>query len=368
MNLPAFPWDSLVPYRERAREHPDGLVDLSVGTPVDATPRVVREALAGAANSPGYPTTLGTEALRASAAGWLRRRFGIETVDPVHGVLPCVGSKELVAWLPTLLGLGKADVVVHPELAYPTYGIGALMAGAEAVAADSVVALGPRRPRVIWVNSPANPDGRILPAEHLAKMVAWARECGAVLVADECYIEFGWDAKPVSVLDPAVNGGSLDGVLAVHSLSKRSNLAGYRAGFVAGDPDMLATLLEIRKHAGMLMPGPVQAAMAAALDDDAHVDEQLARYRARRELLRDALVGAGLRIDRSEGSLYLWATRDEPCWETIAWLADQGILAAPGEYYGPLGASHVRVALTATDERVAAASKRLRPASHQMIM
>ncbi|WP_166348865.1 succinyldiaminopimelate transaminase [Phytoactinopolyspora limicola] len=359
ISLPAFPWDALVPFRERARAHPGGLVDLSVGTPVDPTPEVVRQALIAAADAPGYPTTVGTPALRAAAAGWLRRRFGVATVDPDTGVLPTIGSKELIAWLPTLLGLGADDVVVHPELAYPTYDIGARLAGARPRAADSTVALGPDRPRLVWLNSPANPHGRILPAEHLAKMVAWARECGAVLAADECYLEFGWDTTAVSVLDPAVNGGSLAGILAVHSLSKRSNLAGYRAGFVAGDPALINVLLEARKHGGMMVPAPVQAAMTAALDDDTHVDGQLARYRRRRTLLRSALEGAGFTIDHSEGSLYLWATRGEPCWTTVDWLAGRGILVAPGDFYGPAGARHVRVALTATDERVDAAVARL---------
>lgn len=357
--LPAFPWDALVPHRERAQAHPDGIVDLSVGTPVDPTPAVVRQALAEAADAPGYPTTVGTPELRAAAAGWLSRRFGIDTVDPVSGLLPSIGSKELVAWLPALLGLGRDDIVVHPELAYPTYDIGARLAGASPRRADSVVALGPERPAMVWLNSPANPHGRILPVEHLAKTVAWARERGVVLAADECYLEFGWDARPVSVLDRAVNEGSLEGILALHSLSKRSNLAGYRAGFVAGDPVLLEQVLAVRKHAGLMMPAPVQAAMTAALNDDGHVDEQLARYRRRREILRSALETAGFRIDHSEGSLYLWATRGEPCWQSVEWLAGNGILVTPGDFYGPAGAFHVRVSLTATDERVTAASERL---------
>jgi succinyldiaminopimelate transaminase len=358
-SLPAFPWDSLVPYRERAAAHADGLVDLSVGTPVDPTPQVVRDALAQAADAPGYPTVLGTQALRRAAAEWLQRRFGIGGVAPETSILPAIGSKELIAWLPMLLGLGPGDVVVHPELAYPTYDISARLVGAEPVAADATVALGPRRPALIWLNSPANPHGQILPAEHLAKVVAWARERGVVVAADECYIEFGWDAAPASVLHPDVNGGSLDGILCVHSLSKRSNLAGYRAGFVAGDARLVTTLLGIRKHAGMMMPAPIQAAMAAALADDAHVDDQLARYRSRRATLRAALENSGFRIDHSEGSLYLWATREEPCWDTVGWLAKRGILVAPGDFYGPAGREHVRVALTATDERVAAAAERL---------
>lgn len=356
--LPDFPWDSLDQYRERASAHPDGLVDLSVGTPVDPTPAVVQRALAAAADAPQYPATYGTAALRGAVVEWLSRRFGIHGVD-ARGVLPTIGSKELVSWLPTLLGLGARETVVHPELAYPSYDIGARLAGAPAIAADSLTAVGPARVGLVWVNSPANPHGRVLPAEHLAKVVAWARERGAVVASDECYLEFGWDAKPVSVLDPAVNGGTLDGVLAVHSLSKRSNLAGYRAGYVVGDIDLVQRLLAIRKHAGMMMPAPVQAAMVAALGDDAHVDEQRVRYAARREVLRSAFEAAGFGIDNSEAGLYLWVTRDEPCWDTVGWLADRGILVAPGEYYGTRGARHVRVALTTTDERAKSAAQRL---------
>jgi succinyldiaminopimelate transaminase len=213
--------------------------------------------------------------------------------------------------------------------------------------------------RLIWVNSPANPHGRVLPAEHLAKVVAWARERGAVVASDECYLDFGWDARPVSVLHPSVCAGSYDGVLAVQSLSKRSNLAGYRAGFVAGGASVVSQLLEIRRHAGLMVPAPVQAAMVAALDDDGHVDEQLARYAARRDTLRAAFTAAGFMVDHSEAGLYLWVTRGEPCRDTVASLAVLGILVAPGDFYGPAGAEHVRVALTATDDRVAAAARRL---------
>jgi succinyldiaminopimelate transaminase len=358
LTLPDFPWDSLAPYEARAAAHPYGLIDLSVGTPVDSTPMVIRHALSAAADAPGYPQTYGTPRLRAAVADWFRRRWGVDTVDP-DGVLPTIGSKELVAWLPTLLGLGIGDAVVYPTLAYPTYDVGARLAGADSIAADSLTALGPRRVGLVWVNSPASPHGRVLPAAHLAKVVAWARERGAVVASDECYLEFGWAVRPVSVLDPEVNGGSLDGLLAVHSLSKRSNMAGYRAGFVTGDISLVRRLLEVRKHAGMMVPAPVQASMIAALDDDAHVDDQRERYLARRNLLRQALEKAGLRIDHSEGGLYLWVTRDEPCWDTVSWFATLGILVVPGDFYGPAGARHVRMALTATDDDVASAAARL---------
>lgn len=356
--LPEFPWASLQPYKERAAAFPGGLIDLSVGTPVDPTPKLVQNALADAADAPGYPMTAGTAAVREAFTAYLGRRFGIDGVE-AGGVMPLIGSKEFVAWLPTMLGLGDGDTVTIPELAYPTYDIGARLAGAESVRADSIVALGPTRPGLIWVNSPRNPDGQVLPAEHLAKVVAWARERGTVVASDECYLEFGWRDRPVSVLDPTVNGGSLDGVLAVHSLSKRSNLAGYRAGFAAGDVGLVRRLVEMRKHAGMIVPAPVQHAMAEALGDDAHVDEQRDRYRERRASLWASLEEAGFRIDRSDGGLYLWATRDEHCWDTVGWFADRGVLVAPGSLYGPSGARHIRVALTASDDHIAAATTRM---------
>lgn len=347
----------MLPFAERARAHSGGLVDLSVGTPVDPTPAVVQRALAEASDAPGYPITRGTPQLRSAVRDYLARRWGADVPD--EAVLPVIGTKELVAWLPTLLGLRAGDAVVHPRLAYPTYAVGALLAGAEPVAADATSALGPSRVGLFWLNSPANPDGRILPVEHMAKVVAWGRERGSVVASDECYLEFGWDAQPVSVLHPQVCGGSLEGVLAVHSLSKRSNMAGYRAGVVVGDPAIVARLHEVRRHAGMMVPGPVQAAMVAAFSDDAHARQQRDRYAARRHVLGSALLEAGFTIERSEGSLYLWATRGEPALDTVAWCADRGVLVAPGTFYGPLGERHVRVSLTATDERVAEASRRL---------
>jgi succinyldiaminopimelate transaminase len=322
---------------------------------------VVRAALAGsAADEPGYPTTHGPDSLREALAGAMARRFGV-TVDPV-AVLPTIGSKELVAWLPTLLGLGSGDTVVIPELAYPTYEVGARLAGTEFVRTDSTMALGPQRIALIWLNSPSNPTGRVLPPEHLRKVVQWARERGAVVASDECYLTLASASqRAVSVLHPDVCGGSFENLLAVHSMSKSSNMAGYRGAFVTGDPTLIADLLEVRKHAGMIVPAPVQAAMVAALGDDEHVVEQRGRYADRRLHLLRALQECGFVVDGSAAGLYLWATRGESCWTTVDWLAEQGILVAPGEFYGPSGAQHVRVALTATDERVAAAVSRLRP-------
>jgi succinyldiaminopimelate transaminase len=361
VQLPQFPWDRLAPFAERARRHPDGIVDLSIGTPVDPTPAVVAAALAAAADAPGYPATYGTPELRQAVADWFARRRGVPDVDP-DGVLPTIGSKELVAWLPTLLGLGAGDLVVHPEVAYPSYDVGARLAGATPLPADGTAQVGPRagRVRLVWLNSPGNPTGKVLGVEHLAKVVAWARGIGAVVASDECYAELGWDGAEVpSILDPRVCGGSHEGLLAVYSTSKQSNLAGYRAAFVAGDVALVKQLLEVRKHAGMMMPSPVQAALVAALSDDEHVAVQRERYRVRREVARDALLGAGFRIDHSEAGLYLWATRGEACWDTAAWLADRGVLVAPGEFYGSAGTRHVRVALTGTDERIGQLPRRL---------
>jgi succinyldiaminopimelate transaminase len=356
--LPDFPWDNLTAYAERARAHADGVVDLSIGTPVDPTPAVVQDALRAAADSPGYPVTIGRAETRQACVDWLARRHGVTGLG-LDGVIPSIGSKELIASLPTHLGLGPADLVVYPPLAYPTYEVGARLVGARAIATDSLTSLGPETPALVWLNSPSNPTGRVLPVEHLKKVVDWCRERGALLVSDECYLECAWEADPVSVLHPDVCGGSHEGILAVHSLSKRSNLAGYRCAFVAGDPAVVGELLAVRKNLGLMMPGPQQHAMVAALEDDAHVVEQHARYAARRAKLREAIEAAGFRVDHSEASLYLWATRGEDCWETVSWLADRGILVAPGAFYGTAGKHHVRIAFTATDERVDAAVARL---------
>ncbi|RPF20219.1 succinyldiaminopimelate transaminase [Myceligenerans xiligouense] len=350
-----FPWDTLAELQATARAHPGGMIDLSMGTPVDPTPRLVREALAAAADSPGYPMTAGTPELRASVAEWFARRRGVPGLEPDQ-VLPTVGSKELVALLPSLLGVGPGDVVVHPRVAYPTYAVGAAAAGATALATDDVDAWAGRDDvRLVWVNSPANPHGRVLGVDELRRVVAAAREIGAVVVSDECYAELGWGrwapdgdrAGVPSILDPRVCDNSHAGLLAAYSLSKQSNLAGYRAAFVAGDGEIVGRLLARRKHLGLIVPAPVQAAMVAALGDDAHVAAQRSVYGARRRALADALASAGLTVDHSEAGLYLWVRSD------AEWFAERGILVAPGGLYGPDGDDHVRTALTATDAHIA---------------
>ncbi|WP_439565093.1 succinyldiaminopimelate transaminase [Microcella sp.] len=391
LELPDFPWDSLAPFATRAREHPDGIVDLSVGSPVDPTPAVVRDALVAATDAHAYPQTMGTPALRAAIARWYARRRDVTLIGP-DAVLPTIGSKELVALLPLLLGLGPGDIVVYPRTAYPTYAVGSAIARTAGVAADDPSDW-PASTRLVWLNSPGNPTGAVLGVPALRAAVARARELGAVLVNDECYAELGWqperwaddsvtagvagaggagaggagvggagaggDYRVPSILDPRVTDGDHTNLLSVYSLSKQSNLAGYRAAFLAGDEAIVRRVLEVRKHAGLIPPAPVQAAMVAALDDDAHVAAQRERYRARRTVLRAALEGAGFRIDHSEAGLYLWCTRGEPALATIALLAEHGILAAPGTFYEGDSSQHVRLALTATDERIAAAAQRL---------
>ena len=355
--LPEFPWDRLAPYGDRARAHPGGIVDLSIGTPVDPTPEVVQDALRAAADAPGYPLTIGTPALRAAITGWVGSRLGAEVT--AAEVVPSIGSKELVALLPSLLGLEPGTEVLIPALAYPTYDAGARLAGCVPVPVEDPTTADPANVGLVWLNSPSNPTGEVWSADRLRGVVEWAREHGILVASDECYLELGWTAEPVSVLDATVSGGSTEGLLAVHSLSKRSNLAGYRAGFTVGDATAIAAITEARKHLGLLMPAPVQAALVAALGDDAHVAAQKALYRARRDVLLPAVEAAGFTVSHSEAGLYLWCTRGEDCWATVDALAGVGVLAAPGSFYGDAGAQHVRFALTATDERIAAAAERL---------
>lgn len=361
-DLADYPWDAVAPYAERARRHPDGIVDLSIGSPVDPTPEVVAQALADATDAHAYPATAGSPALREAIAEWYSRRRGVPGLTAAN-VLPTVGSKELVALLPLLLGLGPGDAVVHPRAAYPTYEVGARLVGAEPVASDDPAAW-PENTRLVWVNSPGNPDGRVLSIGEMTDAVTCARELGAVLASDECYAELGWDApwdaeRVPSVLDPAVVGDDFSGVLSVYSLSKQSNLAGYRAAFLAGDDALVARLLTGRKHLGLMPPAPVQRAMTVALGDDAHVAAQREHYARRRAILKPAVEAAGFTIDRSEAGLYLWATEGRDAWESVGRLADLGILVGPGHFYGSHFPNHVRFSLTATDERIAAAAERL---------
>ena len=348
--LPDFPWDALAPYGVIARTHPEGAIDLSVGTPVDATPEFIQSALREASNSPSYPLTMGTPELREAITEWAKKTLGV-TGD--FGVLPLIGSKEFVAWLPTFI---EAQKVLYPDVAYPTYLVGALLAQAEATAVSLDASQWPAAD-MAWVNSPSNPTGRVHSEAEYRSAITWSRTNKSVLVSDECYLEFGDSVKPTSILQ--YTDGDNKNILAVFSLSKRSSMAGYRAAFIVGDPALIAKILEVRKHAGMMVALPVQKAMAVALSDDLHVAEQRVRYNARRATLVPALLAAGFAIDHSEAGLYIWASRQEDCWDSVAWLAEIGIIATPGIFYGELGSRHIRIAMTATDAQIRDAARRI---------
>ena len=349
--LPDFPWDALAPYGEKARAHPQGIIDLSQGTPVDPTPEFIQQAFRDASNSPSYPVTAGTPELRAAIKKWATERLGA-TGD--FDVLPIIGSKELVAWLPTYL---ESQTVLIPEIAYPTYHVGAVLAAAQSVPVAIDAKSWPHAD-LAWLNSPSNPTGRVHSVDEVKACIQWSRANKSVLISDECYLEFDQNAHSVSVLSQT--GGDNTNILAVHSLSKRSSMAGYRAAFMVGDGALIARIREIRKHGGMMVPLPVQKAMTVALADDAHVAEQRARYNARKDAMRPALVSAGFTIEFSDSGLYLWCTRNEDAWTSVAWLAERGILATPGSFYGEQGKNHIRIAMTATDAQIADAVQRLK--------
>lgn len=351
--LPDFPWDALKPYGDIARRYQNGCIDLSQGTPVDATPAFIQESLRQGANSPSYPLTAGTAELASAIEKWARTRLGA-TGD--FGVLPLIGSKELVAWLPTFLAAKK---VLIPQVAYPTYNVGALLAAAQPIPVSIDATTWPPAD-LAWINSPANPTGRVHSTNELMANIGWARANNAILVSDECYLEFADSATPTSIL--AQTGGDNKNILALHSLSKRSSMAGYRAAFLIGDCALIAKILEIRKHAGMMVALPVQKAMITALSDSKHVEEQRLRYNARRKLLAPALSANGFQVEFSQAGLYIWCTRNEDGWKSVTWLANLGILATPGSFYGALGTNYVRLALTASDAQINDAVTRLNSA------
>jgi succinyldiaminopimelate transaminase len=357
--LPDFPWDALAPYAERARKYPQGAIDLSVGTPVDPTPEFIQEAFRSASNSPSYPVTVGTQELQSAIRGWAEKTLG---ATGYFGVLPLIGSKEFVAWLPTFL---ESKSVLYPEIAYPTYLVGSLLGQAEAIPVAIDASTWPAA-EMAWVNSPSNPTGRVHSESEYRAAIDWSRRENAVLVSDECYLEFGDSQTPTSILK--YTDGDYSNLLAVFSLSKRSSMAGYRAAFAIGDPLLITKILEVRKHAGMMVSLPVQKAMVAALSDSTHVEAQRDRYNARRAILKSALTNAGFEIHDSAAGLYIWATRNESSWDSVSWLADIGIITTPGIFYGEKGAQYIRVAMTATDQQISEAADRINSASENKKM
>lgn len=353
---PPYPHDRLAPLLDAAARHPGGVIDLSIGTPFDAPPELTHRALADIDAARGYPPATGTDDYRSAAAGWLHRRFGIE-IDPNH-VAACVGTKELVAGLPHWLRLRtpERDTVLYPAVSYPTYAMGATLAGCRAVPVpvdaswelrlDAIDPADAARALCLWTNTPANPTGAL---DDLGAAARWGRTHGVPVLSDECYAEFTWSGEPRSILEH----GS-DGVLAMHSLSKRSNFAGARIGFYAGDADLVEYLSEVRKHSGLMPPGPVQAAGALAWADDLHVAEQRERYRRRLEVTAEVLRAVGLEVPPPRGAFYHWVPApDGDAWGLTGWLAtDLGVIVSPGDFYGPDGAGHVRVAAVQPDDRL----------------
>ncbi|MET0629108.1 MAG: succinyldiaminopimelate transaminase [Acidimicrobiia bacterium] len=370
---PPYPHDRLGELKARAAAAPGGLVDASVGTPIDPMPDVAVRALVDAATgATGYPATIGSAPYRAAAAAWIARRFAC-AVTPDE-VVACIGTKELVASLPRALSLRdpSRDVVLYPAASYPTYAMGATLAGLRAVPVPvddgwridlgRVAPADAERALVLWLNDPSNPTGATATADELRASVAWARERGIIVASDECYAEFTYDDHGAPTDPVTALFAGTDGVLAVHSLSKRSNMAGLRAGFVAGDAELVTYLGEVRKHGGLMTPAPVQAAATAALGDDEHVHAQQARYARRRAMALPALEARGLVHDGGPSTFYLWlrtASGPSDGWAIAADLAETGLLVAPGDIYGDAGATHARIALTLTDAQVALACERL---------
>lgn len=350
---PPYPYDRLDDLKAAGEVHPGGLVDLSIGTPCDPPPRSVVDALARSGAERGYPPSVGSAAYREAAADWMGRRLGV-AIDP-GDLAACVGTKELVAGVPQWLRLRRPDLdtVLYPAISYPTYAMGATLAGCRAVPYRTLADIDDddaRRALCLWVNVPGNPTGDLV---DLGAAAAWGRGHGVPVLSDECYVEFTWSGPGRSILEHGV-----DGVVAVHSLSKRSNLAGVRVGFYAGDPDLVRYLHEVRKHVGMMVPGPAQAAGIVALDDDDHVELQRRRYRRRLERTAEILgAWSGRPIALPAGGFYLWFDAGDG-WEFTERLAAAGgALVSPGEFYG--AERHVRVAVVQPDERIELVAARL---------
>jgi succinyldiaminopimelate transaminase len=359
---PPYPYDRLDAYQKMASEFDGGIVDLSIGTPCDPPPQAVIDALAGSGSERGYPASIGSENLRRSIARWMGRRFAIDV--PISRIAACIGSKEFVATTPQYMKLRRParDTVIYPAVAYPTYEMGATLAGLRALpvpmnaeghmdfaslSEDDIA-----RALMVWVNSPSNPTGGLDDLKYAAN---WGRKHDIPVFSDECYTEFTWGTSPQTILQHG-----LDGVIAVHSLSKRSNLAGVRVAFYSGDAEIVDYLKEVRKHAGFMVPGPAQAAGVAALDDDEHVRVQRDRYMSRLEMMAKTLTAwSGIDIALPAGGFYLWFNAGD-AWEFTEKLAREGgALVSPGDFYGAGGSHNVRVAVVQTDAKLAMVAKRL---------
>lgn len=360
--LPDFPWDLLEPIAKIARSHPAGLIDLSVGTPVDSVAEVITKAASLNLDAHAYGLSAGSKGLIEAQTNWLIKTTGV--VEGNFNTIASIGSKEAVSLMPLLLGLGSNSVVVIPEIAYPTYEVGAKVVQAEVIRADHPDLVSAKKVDLVWLNSPGNPTGAIADIETLKAWIMFARKHNAVVVCDECYLTLDWEASasgqpPVSILDKRINNGDLSNILALHSLSKRSSMAGYRAAAISGSKPLIEKILLARKHLGLISSSVTQAASVAAWGDEDHAETQKQIYAKRRATMQAAFLSAGFEIKESSAGLYLWMTRNEDGWESAAWLAQFGILVAPGSFYGPKGKNFIRAALTETDERINQISERL---------
>ncbi len=347
---PPYPYERLEEIAGLASKHDGGAVDLSIGTPCDPPAPDVLAALSAGDTARGYPPSVGTAAFRRAAADWLERRLGAGA-DPATEIAAVVGTKEFVASVPQYLALRSPDrdTVLYPEISYPTYEMGATLAGLRAVPYGNLTDIedgDAQRALCVWVNSPANPAGTLTDLEAAAR---WGRARSVPVLSDECYAEFTWSGSPTTILRTGTQG-----VLALHSLSKRDNFAGARIGFYAGDAELVRYLREVRKHAGLMPPGPVQAAAVVALGDDAHVEQQRARYLRRLARLTTVLGALGYPAQPPDGAFYLWVpAAGGDAWATARDLAERaGVIVSPGEFYGPAGANHFRVAAVQPDERI----------------
>ena len=360
---PPYPYDRLNELKPLAERFEAGLIDLSIGTPGDPAPAAAVRAMAEPGAEQGYPPSIGLPAAREASAAWLARRFGL-TVDPSQ-LAATIGTKEFVVSTPRYLALRTPDrdTVLYPEISYPSYAMGAELAGLRAVPVavddtwspqlDSIDPADAARALCLWMNTPGNPAGAV---DDLAAAAEWGRARSIPVLSDECYIEFTWDQPAQSVL-----ASGTEGVLALHSLSKRSNFAGARFGFYAGDAELVHFLSEVRKHAGNMVPGPIQHGAIAALNDDAHVDAQRERYSERLAYVASLLNGLGLDASTPAGGFYLWVgAPDGDAWGLTHWLATHaGVLVSPGEFYGSAGQGHVRLALVHGMDRLGLIEERL---------
>lgn len=399
--MPEYIWDSEISfYKKKALSYKNGeMINLSIGTPIDPTPKIIRNSLEKYSNAPQYPFTSGTNQLKDSIINWFDKRRGVTGLNR-ENVIPSIGSKELIAWLPTLLGLNSKDIVVYPKLSYPTYKVGAQLVGAQLISSDHLFKLNKQelsKVKLIWINSPSNPTGEVKDIKYLKTIVKLARHIGAIVVSDECYAALGWDKweeiidnktsnlekeskiKIPSLLDSQVSKNSFSKLLVCYSLSKQSNIAGYRAAFLAGDSKIVKNLLNIRKHLGMMTPYPIQKAMTIALSDSNHVFRQKSIYRKRRVLLLNILNKNIFKVENSEAGLYLWIKsvldnklntsinnsdiyndqKKIKCWNLLNLFASYGILVTPGIFYGNNGKNYIRISLTVSDAQLISVLKRI---------